>query len=179
MLISDHDPVFRCELIEQWCGRRTRQRFGAVGEKGSIAIIERFFLTFKNEFTRRIFVPLRANAFRREAQYFIECYNSRRPRAGHPRHRVERHAPRRVDGCRGRELGGRRRALARTALQQAAAPLGRDNCRSPQQHHLVGAVDRWVVLVSNDLTASRTSNRIWVRYIPQRRCLQSRPWGHH
>ena len=38
-LVSDHDPVFKCAVIRDWCGRRTRQRFGAVGQKGSIAIL--------------------------------------------------------------------------------------------------------------------------------------------
>ena len=80
-LISDHDPVFDCSGIREWCGKTTRQRFGAVGQKGSIAIIERFFLTLKTEFTRQILVTLRANAFRREARYFLEWYNGLRPHA--------------------------------------------------------------------------------------------------
>ena len=74
-LISDHDPVFKCSAMREWCGRVTRQRFGAVGQKGSIAIVERFFLTLKSEFTRQIFVTLRANAFRREARFFLEWFN--------------------------------------------------------------------------------------------------------
>jgi len=80
-LISDHDPVFDCAVIRDWCGSSTRQRFGAVGEKGSIAIVERFFLTFKEEFTRMIRVPLDADAFRREARYFVEWFNRKRPHA--------------------------------------------------------------------------------------------------
>ncbi len=80
-LISDHDPVFKCSAMREWCGRVTRQRFGAVGQKGSIAIVERFFLTLKSEFTRQIFVTLRANAFRREARFFLEWFNGLRPHA--------------------------------------------------------------------------------------------------
>lgn len=46
-------------------------RYGAVGQKGTIAVVERFFLTFKNEFTRRILVPILVTVFRREVQYFM------------------------------------------------------------------------------------------------------------
>ena len=74
--------MFDCEIIREWCGGTTRQRFGAVGQKGSIAIIERFFLTLKNEFTRRIFVSLSSASFRRELRYFVEWFNTRRPHAG-------------------------------------------------------------------------------------------------
>ena len=44
-LVSDHDPVFKCQSIRDWCGDSVGHRFGAVGQKESIAIIERFFLT--------------------------------------------------------------------------------------------------------------------------------------
>ncbi len=80
-LVSDHDPVFDCSTIRGWCGTTTRPRLGAVGQKGSIALVERFFLTLKNEFTRRIFVTLRAGAFRQQARYFIDWYNAHRPHA--------------------------------------------------------------------------------------------------
>ena len=43
--------------------------------------MERFFLTLKTEFTRQVLVTLRANAFRREAWYFLEWYNGLRPHA--------------------------------------------------------------------------------------------------
>ena len=78
-LVSDHDPVFKCAVIRDWCGRRTRQRFGAVGQKGSIAILERFFLTAKNEFTRLVLVSLSAASFRREARVFTDWFNELRP----------------------------------------------------------------------------------------------------
>ncbi len=80
-LISDHDPVFDCEILRAWCGRTSRHRFGAVGQKGSIAIIERFFLSLKNELTRVILVSLSVAAFRREALYYMEWFNTQRPHA--------------------------------------------------------------------------------------------------
>ncbi len=81
-LISDHDPVFDCGVINVWCGKHTRQRFGTIGQKGSIAIIERFFLTMKNEWTRTILVPMSVATFRRELLYFVDWYNGFRPHAG-------------------------------------------------------------------------------------------------
>ena len=74
--------MFDCEIITGWCGKRTLQRFGAIGQKGSIAIIERFFLTLKNECTRLILVPMSVATFRRELLYFVDWYNGLRPHAG-------------------------------------------------------------------------------------------------
>ena len=53
-----------------------------MGQKGSIAIIERFFLTMKNECTRLILVPTKVAIFRRELRYFVDWYNELRPHAG-------------------------------------------------------------------------------------------------
>ena len=52
-----------------------------MGQKGSIAIIERFFLSLKNELTRVILVSLSVAAFRREALYYMEWFNTQRPHA--------------------------------------------------------------------------------------------------
>ncbi len=52
-----------------------------MGQKGSIAILERFFLTAKNEFTRLILVSVSAASFRREARFFTEWFNELRPHA--------------------------------------------------------------------------------------------------
>ncbi len=80
-LVSDHDPVFKCKTIRDWCGESVGHRFGAVGQKGSIAIIERFFLTLKNQCTRVITVGPRQVPFRREIQIFRDCYNEHRTHA--------------------------------------------------------------------------------------------------
>ena len=57
-IVIDRGSQFREEYLA-WCNDNgVRPRFGAVGKHGSIAVIERFILSLKTEFLRRIFVPL-------------------------------------------------------------------------------------------------------------------------
>ncbi len=56
-----------------------KPRFGAIGEHGSIAVVERFILSLKNECTRRILVPLRIDDFREELFSYCRWYNAIRP----------------------------------------------------------------------------------------------------
>ena len=64
----------------QWCkAHRIKPRFGAVGKYGSIAIIERFMRTLKDECTRRILVPYGFDHMRDELGAFITWYNEHRP----------------------------------------------------------------------------------------------------
>jgi len=60
---------------------RVQPRFGAVGQKGSIALIERFWKTMKQESIRRILVPYDIEWIRAELNVFIDWYNGRRPHA--------------------------------------------------------------------------------------------------
>ena len=63
-IISDKGRQFWCDAFKDWCGHQgLTPRFGAVGQHGSIALIERFILTLKNECMRIILVPLRADVF--------------------------------------------------------------------------------------------------------------------
>ncbi|MDP6381368.1 MAG: DDE-type integrase/transposase/recombinase, partial [Phycisphaerae bacterium] len=81
-LISDQGSQFTSKEFRGWCSaepRNIKQRFGAVGEYGSIAIIERLMRSIKDECTRRILVPLREDAIRREITFYIDWYNQRRP----------------------------------------------------------------------------------------------------
>jgi len=79
-LITDQGKQFRDHAFERWCRRKgIRQRFGAVGKYGSIAVVERFILTMKNECTRRMLVPCRRDSFRKELSFFIAWYNGDRP----------------------------------------------------------------------------------------------------
>jgi transposase InsO family protein len=81
-IITDRGPQFG-EEYEAWCRRRgVRPRFGAVGQHGSIAVIERFVLTIKEEGLRRILVPLRRTEMLVEADIFVAWYNVRRPHMG-------------------------------------------------------------------------------------------------
>jgi transposase InsO family protein len=63
-MISDKGKQFCCDAFKAWCdGHGITPRFGAVGRHGSIALVERFMLTLKNECTRIILVPLRRAPF--------------------------------------------------------------------------------------------------------------------
>ncbi|MEQ8790218.1 MAG: integrase core domain-containing protein [Pirellulaceae bacterium] len=82
-IICDRDSIFDCDAFRRWakrCGIRP-PRYGAIGKHGSIAVVERFFRTFKTEFTRRIAVPLRRRDFRQQAVRYIDWYNEHRPHA--------------------------------------------------------------------------------------------------
>ena len=52
---------------------------GAVGKRGSIAVIERFIRSLKDECTRRISVPLRKADFDREISSYLAWYAEARP----------------------------------------------------------------------------------------------------
>ena len=54
-------------------------RATAVGKHGSIAVVERFIRSMKDECTRRILVPLRRGAMRTELSLYVGWYNEHRP----------------------------------------------------------------------------------------------------
>jgi putative transposase len=80
-LITNHGPQFTAEEFMAWCRRHGRdQRFGAIGKYGSIAVIERFIKSLKNECTRLLpIVPLARAAFGGELENYIAWYNAERP----------------------------------------------------------------------------------------------------
>ena len=79
-LICDKGSQFWCDGFKARCRRRSiRPRFGAVGQHGSVAIIERFIRTMKDECTRRILVPFRLARMRSEVLSFAGWYNGCRP----------------------------------------------------------------------------------------------------
>jgi transposase InsO family protein len=48
-LVTDHGKQFVARAFKRWCRRRgIRQRFGAIGKYGSLAMIERAIRTFKS-----------------------------------------------------------------------------------------------------------------------------------
>ncbi|MDH3282589.1 MAG: DDE-type integrase/transposase/recombinase [Gammaproteobacteria bacterium] len=78
-LICDKGRQFWCDAFKRWCDRKgIKPRFGAVGQHGSIAIVERFILSLKSECTRVILVPLRSEALRLELTLFADWYNGDR-----------------------------------------------------------------------------------------------------
>jgi transposase InsO family protein len=79
-IITDRDSIFDCPAFKKWCKRRKiNPRFGAVGKYGSLAVVERYIRSMKNEGTRRILVPYRMDAMRRELSYYVCWYNQFRP----------------------------------------------------------------------------------------------------
>ena len=79
-IICDKGQQFWCDAYKQWCKRQgITPRFGAVGQHGSIALVERFILSLKNECTRVILVPLRSESFRRELVWYADWFNQDRP----------------------------------------------------------------------------------------------------
>ncbi|MFC1491042.1 transposase, partial [Nitrospinota bacterium] len=79
-LISDKASQFWCAEFMGWCDRKgITPRFGAVGKKGSIAVIERFIRSLKRECIGEILVPLCEQAVLRELELFADWYNVHRP----------------------------------------------------------------------------------------------------
>jgi hypothetical protein len=71
---------FRDEFRE-WCLKHdVLPRFGAIGRKGSIATVERFFLALKTEMLSRLaLVPFRLCAMQHEVRAYAFWYNQYRP----------------------------------------------------------------------------------------------------
>jgi putative transposase len=80
-IVCDRDSIFDCAAFRRWVKRKgiNPPRYGAVGRRGSIAVVERIVKTLKDECTRRILVPLRRDDFRRELLSFADWYNEHRP----------------------------------------------------------------------------------------------------
>jgi transposase InsO family protein len=78
-VISDKGKQFWCRSFKRWCKRRgIRPRYGRVGEPGSIAIVERFIRSMKQECTRCLLVPMSLNAMRRELCLYSIWYHASR-----------------------------------------------------------------------------------------------------
>ncbi len=79
-IISDKGVQFWCKSYKTWAKNKSiKLRFGAVGKQGSVAVIERFILSLKNECTRLINVPLSQTEFQKEVGVYVSWYNGWRP----------------------------------------------------------------------------------------------------
>jgi putative transposase len=80
-LINDQGKQFMAKTFKRWCRRhKIRQRFGAIGKHGSLAVVERCIRTIKSECTRRLaVVPFGLQAFKLELALFTAWYNEQRP----------------------------------------------------------------------------------------------------
>lgn len=80
VLITDRGRQFIAKRLRKWCGQRSIElRHGAVGKRGSIAIVERFVRTLKDEGTRRGMVSINQHEFRLQLCAFVDWYNEYRP----------------------------------------------------------------------------------------------------
>jgi putative transposase len=79
-VITDKGKQFWCRSFKRWCkGRRIRPRYGAVGQPASIALVERFIRSMKQECTRQLLVPMSLEAMRHEIDLYAAWYNTERP----------------------------------------------------------------------------------------------------
>ncbi len=79
-LICDQASIFSCDDFKRWCKHKSIcPRYEAVGKHGSIAVVEHFIRTIKDEGTWRILVLRRREAFRRELTSYLVWYNEHRP----------------------------------------------------------------------------------------------------
>jgi len=79
-LLTDQGTQFTSAHFKRWCHRRgVRQRFGAVAQYGSIAVVERCIRTLKESLRQLLFIPLRRGHFSREIELIVAWYNGERP----------------------------------------------------------------------------------------------------
>ncbi len=79
-MISDKGPQFDCDNYKSWAkGIGIKLRFGKIGMHGSIAVIERFFHSLKDEWMRVIRMPCDLTEFREELALYVTWYNLYRP----------------------------------------------------------------------------------------------------
>jgi transposase InsO family protein len=79
-LVTDQGKQFTSRRFRNWCHRQDiRQRFGAVGQQGSIAVIERFWRTLKESMRAATQIPLARRAFHGHMQLAVAWYNGHRP----------------------------------------------------------------------------------------------------
>jgi transposase InsO family protein len=77
--VTDQGVQFQTEYRD-WCENHcVKPRFGAIGQHGSIAIVERFIRSMKDEALRRSPVPLSLPAMRAEVLGYVSWYNAYRP----------------------------------------------------------------------------------------------------
>jgi putative transposase len=80
-IVCDHGPQFDCDGFRRWCRRKGIKppRYGAIGKRGSLAVIERLILTLKTLLCCLPLVPLRRSTFHCEIGAAIDWYNEQRP----------------------------------------------------------------------------------------------------
>jgi len=83
-LVSDQDPVLRGGLVQRLLTRRgILRRYGAVGKSGSIALIERFWRSLKQEYVRHLFLYRPMSTMQCRLERYRIWFNQERPHQGH------------------------------------------------------------------------------------------------
>ena len=79
-IVCDQGVQFTGTGFKEWCKRNNiRPRYGAVHRYGSIAVIEWFIKSLKDEWLRRLIIPLRLPAMRNEMSAYVSWFNEHRP----------------------------------------------------------------------------------------------------
>jgi transposase InsO family protein len=79
-LICDQGPQFWCDGFKAWCkGHGIRIRFGAVGQHGSIAVVERFIRSLKEEGLSQVLISIFQRTFQQQVKSYTAWYNTHRP----------------------------------------------------------------------------------------------------
>lgn len=82
-IVSDKGGQFYCPGFKAWCRRKgIEARYAAAERRGATAVVERFFRSFKDEWLRRIAVPLRRDAMRRELSCYLAWFHESRSHQG-------------------------------------------------------------------------------------------------
>jgi putative transposase len=82
-LVSDKDRALRNKLVNGVLRRHgIRRRYGAVGRKGSIAVIERFWRSLKQEYVNGLFLYRPKAAIETRLWRYAHWYNEARPHQG-------------------------------------------------------------------------------------------------
>ena len=81
-IVTDQGVQFQSEY-RAWCkAHGVRPRFGALGQHGSIAVIERFIRSMKDECFRIIVMPVSLVRIERELDAYLLWYRQHRPHQG-------------------------------------------------------------------------------------------------
>lgn len=82
-LVSDQDPAIRNKLVNRLLRRHgIRRRYGAVGKKGSIGVIERLWRSMKHEYVRHLFLYRPMGALESRLRRWCRWHNAERPHQG-------------------------------------------------------------------------------------------------
>jgi len=81
-IVSDRGAQFMSPAYADWCRRhKTRQRFGAIGKHGSIAVVERCNRTLKHEHLRQLDATACRQRIVDDIADYVRWYNEQRPHA--------------------------------------------------------------------------------------------------